>query len=71
MSKKSKKKKPKRYRHSYIPKVKRLVKSGQLHPGVHVVDVTHDDRCPRLRGGICDCDPEVSVRPDVDDEMVN
>lgn len=65
MSKKLKKPKKRRYKHSYVSKVTRLAKSGQLPKGevVHI-DVIHDDGCPRLRGGRCSCDPEVSARPD-------
>ena len=31
-------------------------------PGVHHVDVFHDDDCAHWRGGVCDCRPDVRVR---------
>jgi len=29
--------------------------------GVLIVNVQHDDDCPQLRGGLCQCSPETSM----------
>ncbi len=28
-----------------------------------VIDVYHDDWCPFLQGGVCDCNPDIIQRP--------
>ena len=30
-------------------------------PGVLVATVRHDDDCTQLRGGLCQCSPEISM----------
>lgn len=37
-----------------------VVKAGGLERGaLLLLDYGHDDRCPKLVGGICRCDPDV------------
>lgn len=49
----------------YWPKVLALAAELGVEPGVHVVDVLHDDWCSILKGeGFCDCDPDVAFRDD-------
>lgn len=53
----------------YSAKVQRLglaaLRDGRLKPGtVRAVDVFHDNDCAIFSGGVCDCDPDVLLRPD-------
>jgi len=51
---------------NYIRALKAAIRSGKLKTAagqvVHI-DVAHDDWCAIFKGGICNCDPEVSFRP--------
>ena len=54
-------------RHRYVARLLALVAAGEipLWPGqVTHVDVYHDDVCPALSGGVCECDAVVKVRGD-------
>lgn len=55
-------------RHNYMRQLEQMLARGELDlmPGevVHV-DIFHDDDCPALGGGVCDCSqPVVRVRGD-------
>ena len=51
-------------KHNYYRKLIKLVEEGKLPPGyVGEVDVYHDDWCRIYRGGYCNCDPEIKLRP--------
>ena len=39
--------------------LKDLADRGGLQPGLAAIEIRHDDDCPRLTGGECDCDPEI------------
>jgi len=41
----------------WLPAV--LKHADVLGPGVHHVEVRHDDWCSLLSGGVCDCAPDV------------
>ena len=46
----------------YLKKLLEATRQAQLLPGVHVVNVYHDDGCDLLAGrGPCNCDPDVRV----------
>lgn len=53
-------------RHNYVREQLRLIAAGKLRfePGaLNDVEVRHDDWCALLvRGGYCDCDPDIVVR---------
>lgn len=47
---------------SYVGFMQEVKEAGGLAPGtINLLNYAHDDRCPRLRGGDCRCDPEVSM----------
>lgn len=48
-------------RPNYVDKVFALAMSKGV--GFHDIDVFHDDWCAMLQGGICNCNPDVRVRP--------
>ena len=51
-------------KHNYFPKVMELIERGEVPPArVSEVDIYHDDWCRIYRGGYCNCDPEVKLRP--------
>ena len=52
-------------RHRYVARLLAMLERGELvtSPGqVTHVDVFHDDWCPALSGGVCECDAVVKVR---------
>jgi hypothetical protein len=51
-------------KHNYYRKLIALYERGVLPPGrVREVDIYHDDWCRIYRGGYCNCEPEVRLRP--------
>ena len=49
---------------NYYRKLLDLVEQGKVPVGrVREVDVCHDDWCRIYRGGYCNCDPEIRLRP--------
>lgn len=46
------------------PYIKPVVAAGQEQPAgtVSIVEVRHDDWCPKLQGGICRCNPDIVIR---------
>ena len=46
------------------PYIKPVIAAGKAMPAgtVSVVEVRHDDWCPKLSGGICRCEPEIVIR---------
>ena len=42
---------------SYYEKVMAL--TGDAGPGLHHIIVSHDSWCDRLKGGMCNCEPQV------------
>jgi hypothetical protein len=51
-------------KHNYWKKLMKLVEQEKLPLGrIQDVDIYHDDRCRIYRGGYCNCDPEIKLRP--------
>lgn len=51
-------------KHNYMKKLIQLLEEGKLPFGFcSGVDVYHDDWCRINRGGYCNCNPEIKVRP--------
>lgn len=50
----------------YKARLLELYRQGKLPtgPGLYHADVYHDDDCAHWRGGACDCEPDVKIRPD-------
>ena len=50
-----------RQRQSYIAPV---IEAGQALPSgsLSIIEVRHDDWCPKLAGGICRCQPDLVTR---------
>ncbi len=46
---------------NYLPDLLALAPRVTGRPGVHHVNVFHDDDCAYWRGGTCDCRPEVRL----------
>ena len=47
---------------NYAKKLARAAELGLLKPGeVGLTNVAHDDDCAHWNGGICDCDPEITI----------
>ncbi len=46
------------------PYIESLLAAGATLPAssVSIVEVLHDDWCPKLRGGLCRCEPDVVTR---------
>jgi hypothetical protein len=50
--------------HNYLPKLLALQQQGKIPAGrLTGVEVSHDDWCAFLKGGRCDCDPDVRIVP--------
>ena len=45
----------------YLRKIIATAQQRQLSPGLHIVQVRHDDWCALWQGGECNCDPEISM----------
>ncbi len=53
----------------YLPRLLAHLAAYPLTPGALVeVAVLHDDDCPRLRGGECNCEPDVELVAEHDGE---
>jgi hypothetical protein len=52
-------------RRGYLEQILRYGLSGALEPGeIVIINVLHDDDCPRLRNGRCQCTPDITaVKP--------
>ena len=52
-------------KHNYWKKLLKLFEQeSNIFPGlITSVDVCHDDWCRIYRGGYCNCDPEIILRP--------
>ena len=46
------------------PYMEPLLEAGLTAPAgsVSIVEVSHDDWCPKLRGGLCRCQPDIVTR---------
>jgi hypothetical protein len=54
-------------KHNYYRKLMKLVENGTIPPDrLTEADVYHDDWCRIYRGGYCNCEPEIRVRPPVE-----
>ena len=44
--------------------VARVIEAGQSLPAesVSIIEVRHDDWCPKLAGGLCRCQPDIVTR---------
>jgi hypothetical protein len=50
--------------HNYYDKLMKLIETTTFPAGrITDVDIYHDDWCGIYRGGYCDCDPEIQLRP--------
>ena len=52
-------------KHNYKKKIEELVDKNQLPstPGLYILHVYHDDWCNYLKGGECNCNPNLVVKP--------
>jgi len=46
---------------NYLKKISATAQQLQLAPGLHIVQVLHDDWCAIWRDGECNCEPEVRL----------
>jgi len=47
----------------YVTRLRALYNACSPKPGeIYMADVRHDPGCPALSGGMCNCDPDVSLR---------
>ncbi|MFO1205494.1 MAG: hypothetical protein U1E63_07160 [Burkholderiales bacterium] len=57
--------------HEYMRRLLLAVGNGAIDGGtVALARVAHDDDCAFLRGGTCGCDPDITIRTDVGDALV-
>jgi len=51
--------------HNYKKKIEEMVEKNKLPstPGVYILHIYHDDRCKFLKGGECNCNPNLVVEP--------
>jgi hypothetical protein len=58
---------------NYLKKMRYLMRVGALpkDTGLHMINVYHDDWCGHLRGGRCDCSPDVRLKASVSDTRRN
>ena len=56
---------PLKPKHNYQKKVKKLIENGNIPEDVSLgeVEIRHDDWCGLLKGGICNCDPDLAFMP--------
>ena len=49
--------------HNYIRKIERLQAEGKLPTtvGLHEITTLHDEWCRFLKGGECNCDPDIRM----------
>jgi Fe-S-cluster containining protein len=52
-------------KHNYKNKIKELVKEDKISttPGVYILHIYHDEWCSFLKGGECNCNPDLIVQP--------
>lgn len=53
-------------RPNYVQAILDAIRSGKIKTGTGQVvhaDIRHDDWCNIFKGGVCNCNPEVSFRP--------
>ena len=51
-------------KHNYYKKLMRLHRQGKIPTtSLTEVDIYHDDWCKVHKGGYCNCDPEIKLRP--------
>jgi hypothetical protein len=53
-------------RQSYVKALDQAVRAGVIPTAtgvVYEVIVGHDDDCPKLKGGLCNCEPILTYRP--------
>ena len=55
-----------RRRPRYLDALLRHVDQVELEPGVHHVEIHHQDHCPFMRGGECCCKPVITSGPGSD-----
>ena len=48
-------------KHNYRKKIEKMVKDDKLDttPGVYIMHIFHDDWCNFLKGGKCNCNPDI------------
>jgi len=46
------------------PYIEPIIEAGLAAPAgtVSIVEVSHDDWCPKLHGGLCRCQPDIMTR---------
>ena len=47
---------------NYLRKVQYLARIGALPAGVHTLDAAHDHWCRIYTDGLCNCDPDITIR---------
>ncbi len=54
--------------HNYMKKIRRMVADGQIpaEAGLSHLSIRHDDWCGIFKGGVCNCDPEITYFRPVD-----
>lgn len=55
-------------RPNYVDALLEHLANSPLGPGVHHVEVRHDDDCPIFDGRPCDCEPEIESGERVDEK---
>jgi hypothetical protein len=45
--------------HNYAKKLVLMRQAGLLSPGIQEMKIQHDDWCSFLKGGRCNCDPQI------------
>ena len=54
-----------RMKSNYFSRLLKAGAHGTFQPGtVTVINVVHDDGCPLLRGGACNCEPDITATGD-------
>lgn len=48
-------------KHRFVRKIEAMMGAGQIPANARVVHADHDAWCPRLRGGVCRCEPDVYI----------
>lgn len=49
---------------NYLKAIEAAFERGELRPGLHYVDIGHDDWCDYLNGrGPCNCEPDITIAP--------
>ena len=52
--------------HRFLEVLEEHLKQAGIEPGLHHVEIRHDDECGIFEGRFCDCNPDILSGPLID-----